>query len=270
MSVNLPLIIEPSELKQHLNSDDVLIIDLSSPATYVQYHIPGAVFLNYEWIVRIEQPRMGLLPTEEQLNNVFGSLGLTKDKHVVVYDDEGGGRACRFLWSLDVAGHKNFSLLNGGLQAWSNHGNKISSVINYPTPCDYKTKMNFEPVATRQFILDHLSDDNVVIFDNRSPAEFNGTKVFAQRGGHIPGAINIDWMATMDMEHDKRLKPEAELREMLESQGITTDKTIVMYCQAHHRSAHTYIVLKSLGYENIKGYPGAWSDWGNEPNTPIE
>jgi thiosulfate/3-mercaptopyruvate sulfurtransferase len=143
-------------------------------------------------------------------------------------------------------------------------------VINYPTPCEYKAEMNFEPVATRQFILDHLSDDNVVVFDNRSPAEFNGTKVFAQRGGHIPGAINIDWMATMDMEHDKRLKPEAELREMLESQGITTDKTVVMYCQAHHRSAHTYIVLKSLGYEKIKGYPGAWSDWGNEPNTPIE
>lgn len=270
MSVKLPLIVEPSELKQHLNSDDVLIIDLSSPATYVQYHIPGAVFLNYEWLVRIEQPRMGLLPTEEQLNNVLSSLGLNKDTHIVVYDDEGGGRACRFLWTLDVVGHKYYSLLNGGLQAWANHGNEISSEITYPTPKEYKAEMNFDAVATRQYILDHLSDDNIMIFDNRSPAEFNGTKVFAQRGGHIPGAINMDWTNAMDMENDRRLKPEAQLREMLESQGITTDKSIVMHCQAHHRSAHTYIVLKSLGYEKIKGYPGAWSDWGNEPNTPIE
>ena len=223
MSVNLPLIIEASELKEHMNNDNVLIIDLSSPATYVQYHIPGAVFLNYEWLVRIEQPRMGLLPTEEQLDNVFSSLGLCEDKHVVVYDDEGGGRACRFLWTLDVAGHKNFSLLNGGLQAWANHGNEISSEITYPTPCDYRTKMNFEPVATRQYILDHLSDNNVMIFDNRSPAEFSGKKVFAKRGGHIPGAVNMDWMATMDMENDKRLKPEAELRSMLEALGITRD-----------------------------------------------
>ena len=84
MSVNLPLIIEPEELKQHLTSDSVLIVDLSSPATYVQYHIPGAVFLNYEWVVRIEHPRMGLLPTEEQLNNVFTSLGLMPDTHVPV------------------------------------------------------------------------------------------------------------------------------------------------------------------------------------------
>lgn len=96
MSHTLPLILEPAELKDHLKDTKLLIVDLSSPATYVQYHIPGAVFLNYEWIVRIEQPRMGLLPTEEQLNNVFTSLGLTKDTHVVAYDDEGGGRACRF------------------------------------------------------------------------------------------------------------------------------------------------------------------------------
>jgi len=269
MPVTLPLVIEPSELKDYLNNDDVLIIDLSSPATYVQYHVAGAVFLNYEWIVRIEQPRMGLLPSQEQLTSVLTSLGI-KDKHVVVYDDEGGGRACRFLWTLEVAGHKGFSILNGGIQAWTNSGNKVSSEICYPTPCEYSVKMNFEPVATRQYILEHLSDDNVMIFDNRSPAEFNGEKVFAQRGGHIPGAINMDWTDAMDIENGRCFKPEKELREMLENQGITPDKTIVTHCQAHHRSAHTYIMLKSLGYENIKGYPGAWSDWGNEPNTPIE
>ena len=270
MSARLPLIIEPDELQQHLDDENILIFDLSNPATYVQYHIPGALFLNYEWLVRVEQPRMGLLPSEEQLNNVLGSLGLDKDKHVVVYDDEGGGRACRFLWTLEVAGFNNFSLLNGGLQTWSNHGYEISSEINYPTPNEFKVEMNFEPVATRQYILDNMSDDNVVIFDARSPAEFNGTKAYAQRAGHIPGAINIEWTDAMNMNNDRRLKPENELRHMLESKGITADKTVITHCHSHHRSAHTYIMLKSLGYKNVKGYPGSWSDWGNEPNTPIE
>ena len=270
MSAQLPLIIEPTELQQYLNDEDVLIFDLSNPATYVQYHIPGAIFLNYEWLVRVEQPRMGLLPSEEQLNNVLRSLGLSDKKHIVVYDDEGGGRACRFLWTLEVAGFKNYSLLNGGLQTWSNHGNKISSEINYPTPTDFKVKMNFEPVATREFILDHISDENVIIFDARSPAEFNGTKAYAQRAGHIPGAINIEWTDAMDLNNDRRLKPEKELRELLENKGITGDKMVITHCHSHHRSAHTYIMLKSLGYENVKGYPGSWSDWGNEANTPIE
>ena len=94
--------------------------------------------------------------------------------------------------------------------------------------------------------------------------------MFAERGGHIPGAVNMEWTEAMDKQHDLRLKSARDLLHMLESQGISKDKTVIVYCQTHHRSAHTYIMLKSLGYENVKGYPGSWSDWGNEPNTPIE
>ena len=268
---SLPLIIEPEQLKSALEQQDLLLVDLSQPATYVQYHLPESVFLDYSWIVRIEQPRMGLLPQKEQLSHVLGALGMTPDTHVVTYDDEGGGRACRFLWTLDAIGHRNHSLLNGGLQAWVNAGFKVSSKIRYPTPGeDYPVSFNDEPVATRQYILDHLSDDNVVLLDCRSAKEYNGEKVMAARGGHIPGAKNIDWVEAMDKQRDLRLKPETELRRMLESQGISPDKTVVTYCHSHHRSAHTYIMLKSLGYEHVKGYPGSWSDWGNEPNTPVE
>jgi thiosulfate/3-mercaptopyruvate sulfurtransferase len=51
---------------------------------------------------------------------------------------------------------------------------------------------------------------------------------------------------------------------------VTPDKEVIVYCQTHHRSAHTYIVLKALGYPDVKGYPGSWSEWGNLPDTPIE
>jgi len=272
MSLELPLIVEASQLKQHLNTKNILIIDISNPAAYLQQHIPGAIYLNYEWIVRMEPPRMGLLPFEEQINRVFSSLGMNQDTHIIAYDDEGGGRACRLLWTLDAAGHKHFSFLNGGLAAWVQDGNETSNDIRYPNPTasHYHASMNDEPVATQQYIKENLDNDDVVIFDTRSPAEFSGTKVFAQRGGHIPGAVNIDWTDAMDKKNNMRLKPEAELRKMYEANGIVTNKTIVTHCQAHHRSAHTYIVLKSLGYENVKGYPGSWSDWGNMADTPIE
>ena len=268
--LDLPLIIEVEHLEQQLEHENLLLVDLSQPTTYVQYHIPRAVFLDYAWIVRIEHPRMGLLPDPAQLGHVLSAYGLTPDTHVVTYDDEGGGRAARFLWTLEAAGHKRFSLLNGGLRAWANEGHKISTDITFPTPGKYEVKMDFNGVATRQFILDSLSNAEVKLLDTRSQAEYSGKKIFAERGGHIPGAINIEWTEAMDRQHDLRLKPSQELRQMLESQGITSDKTVIVYCQTHHRSAHTYIMLKSLGYEMVKGYPGSWSDWGNEPNTPIE
>jgi len=265
-----PLIIEPKDLEAELGDSDLLLVDLSQPQTYVQYHLPGAVFLEYAWIIHIEQPRMGLLPDAAQLSNVLSAMGLTDTTHVVAYDDEGGGRACRFLWTLDVVGHTNFSLLNGGLHAWANEGHQVTSEIYYPSKTQYKAEIHPEPMADRQYILDHLHNDKIAILDTRSPQEYAGIKVFAQRGGHIPGAINIEWTEAMDKSRNMRLKPENELRELLETHGITRDKEIITHCQTHHRSAHTYILLKSLGYAKVKGYPGSWSDWGNDASTPIE
>ena len=57
---------------------------------------------------------------------------------------------------------------------------------------------------------------------------------------------------------------------MLEGVGITPDKEIITHCQTHHRSSHTYIVLKALGYSRIKGYPGSWSEWGNDLDLPVK
>jgi rhodanese-related sulfurtransferase len=75
---------------------------------------------------------------------------------------------------------------------------------------------------------------------------------------------------TLTPDGNLRLKPAEELRPLLEVAGVTPDREVIAYCQTHHRSSHTYVVLKSLGYPRIKGYPGAWSEWGNLPDTPIE
>ena len=265
-----PLIIEPKQLESELGDKNLLLVDLSQPQIYAQYHLPGAVYLEYAWIVHIEPPCTGLLPDAAQLSNILGALGLTEDTHVVAYDDEGGGRACRLLWTLDVVGHQNFSLLNGGLHAWANEGHQVTREIYYPQKTKYTANIHEAFIADRQYILDHMHNDKVVILDTRSPQEYAGIKVFAQRGGHIPGAINIEWTDAMDMNRNMRLKRENELRELLEAHGITQDKEIITHCQTHHRSAHTYIMLKSLGYKQVKGYPGSWSDWGNDTNHPIE
>jgi len=266
----LPLIIEANELEKQLDKKNLLLVDLSQAQTYVQYHIPGAVFLEYAWIVHTEPPCMGLLPDQAHLTNVLSALGLTQDTHVVAYDDEGGGRACRFLWTLDVVGHQHYSLLNGGLHAWANEGHRVTSEIDYPSKGKYQATIDNGPLADRQYILDHLQDENVKLLDARSPQEYAGTKVYALRGGHIPGAINIEWTEAMDTQRNMRLKQESDLRAMLENNGITPDKEIITHCQTHHRSSYTYIMLKSLGYKKIKGYAGSWSEWGNDENVPIE
>jgi len=266
----LPLILEPSELEKHLGDKNLLIVDLSKDETYQQAHIPGAVHLQYPRIVRIEKPVMGLLPDNATLSQVLSSIGMSNDTHVVAYDDEGGGKACRLLWTLEVLGHQHFSLLNGGLHAWSNEGHPLDNQTVAITQGQYDAHAGSTAIVDMQYVLENLEKPDLVLLDSRTVQEYSGEKCFANRGGHIPHAINLDWMLTMDQGRNLRLLPDAQLEQMLNDLGITDDKEVILYCQTHHRSSHTYILLKHLGYHNIKGYPGAWSEWGNRTDTPVE
>jgi thiosulfate/3-mercaptopyruvate sulfurtransferase len=139
-----------------------------------------------------------------------------------------------------------------------------------PKPSDYKVSISEDAIARKDYILAHLKDPEVLVLDVRSPAEYAGQDVRSARGGHIPGAVNMDWTQAMDRDRSLRFKPEAELRAMLDKLGVTPDKEVITHCQTHHRSAHTYVVLKSLGFTRIKGYDGSWSEWGNDPSLPVE
>jgi len=266
----LPLIVEPAELEKHLGTENLLIVDLCRPETYAQAHLPGAAHLDYVQIVTARPPAAAMLPDEAHLSEVFSALGMTPDSHVVAYDDEGGGRAARLLWTLDVVGHAHFSLLNGGLHAWLNERRPVDTGVAKRTRSRYTVKFHDTAVADKNYILGHLQDPGTVLVDTRTPAEYRGETRRATRTGHIPGAINFDWVNAMDQTRSLRLKPAEELKQMLSGLGITPDKEVIAYCQTHHRSAHTYIVLKSLGYPRVRGYPGSWSEWGNSPETPIE
>ena len=124
--------------------------------------------------------------------------------------------------------------------------------------------------ADAGYILARLDDPGTALLDTRTPEEFSGERVRAARGGHIPGAVNFNWVEAMDADHNLRLKPAPVLLESLAALGVTPDKEVIAYCQTHHRSSHTFVVLKWLGFERVRGYPGAWSEWGNREDTPVE
>lgn len=266
----LPLLVDAIALRAQLGREDVLIIDLSQPQLHQQYHVPGAVHLDYKHLVASRPPAMGLVPDAEHLAALFSSLGLTPQTQVVAYDEEGGAKAARLLWTLEATGHTRFSLLNGGMQAWLTEDHPITNVPREPRRSNYAVRANEQPVADRDYVRSHLGQADVVLVDARSPAEYRGEDVRAQRGGHIPGAINIEWKRALDPKRQLRFKTQDELHHLYASAGVIPDKQIITYCQTHHRSALTWFTLKYLGYPRVKGYPGSWSDWGNSPDTPIE
>ena len=265
-----PLIIDAQTLSQHLDDDKLLIIDLCKRDIYTANHIPGAVHFDYGHIVKTEKPVMGLVPDDEHLCKVFSALGISADTHVIAYDDEGGGKACRLLWTLELAGHHKVSLLNGGIFAWANNGFPMEHTINHPVPADFKVNKDISVLATLDYLQEHLDDSDVQILDARSLAEYRGTRNFARKGGHIPGAVHYEWSDAMDRNNNLCLLPMEQLQQTLADKGFDKDKTIVTYCHSHHRSSFSYYLLKAAGFKQVKGYAGSWSEWGNHPQTPVE
>lgn len=271
MTSTIPLLLQPAELAQHLDNPDIVIVDLSNAAAYGRQHIPGAVNVDAALVTASRPPVLGLLPAAETFGRLLGAAGITPQSHVVAYDGENGLKASRFLWTLDVAGHARFSLLDGGLQAWLNAQLPLESGTGPAAGTGvYPVSYRPEHQADRAYIQSHLGDPGVAILDTRTAAEFSGADKRAQRAGHIPGAVNVDWSQALVGGGDNRLRPADQLRALYAGAGITPDREIVLHCHTHQRSAHSYIVLKSLGYPRLRGYPGSWSEWGNSPDTPIE
>ncbi len=268
-SLNLPLLIESEQLEPLLSNEQLVIVSVDSDQRYSERHIPTAVHLPYSKLVSKSKFAQGLMPLLTDISEALSSIGLTPDKHLIAYDDEGSGRAARLLYTLDAIGHRHFSLLNGGMTAWAREGYPLHVEAEFNQLTNYQATAFSDVIADKDYILNNLDNDNIILIDTRAYDEFTGLQPLAIRSGHIPGAINIDWKLNKDPGRNGRMKSDDKILEMLQDRRITKDKEIIAYCQTCHRSSHTYIMLKQVGFSNIKCYPGSWSEWGNCNDTPV-
>ena len=141
---SIPRLLEPQDL-QSLIADHhpLVIVDLCNQALYNQKHVQGAVHLPGNALVAGTPPVPGAHPGVEQLNKVVNHLGIDDSKHVVLYDDEGGGWAGRLAWSLDLLGLTHWSYLNGGIVPWIKEGFTTEAKANQPQSISTNTASEF-------------------------------------------------------------------------------------------------------------------------------
>ncbi len=269
---NFGLLIETDQLVPYLGHELLRIVDLSRQSVYEQLHIPHAIHLKPNLLVRQEEQATGLLPNEEGLKALIEYLNISADHHVVVYDDEGGAWAGRLIWNLHCLGFNNVSLLNGGIHAWLGAGLPTSSEKESLSKVEKLVPIHLD--AEKQYrieyseLLERVEKQAVQLWDCRTIEEYTGQRLAARRGGHIPNAHHFEWSTAIDRQNHLKLHPLERTRQRLEQLGFQFDQPVVVYCQSHHRSGLAYIIGRLLGW-NIQAYDGAWSEWGNRLDSPI-
>ncbi|MCE4599182.1 MAG: sulfurtransferase [Desulfurococcales archaeon] len=274
----LPLV-EPEWLKERLGSKDIKVIEVDyDPQTaYNIGHIPGALLIDWKRDLN-KYPERDIVGPEE-FESLMSRLGISNDDTVILYGDYNNWFAAFAYWIFKMYGHDNVKLLNGGRIKWIELGYPlVKEVPENISPSKYKIlKVDLTLRAFFLDVLKRLRDPGVVLVDVRSPDEFTGKitappeypNEAAQRGGHIPGAVNIPWAQAVNK--DGTFKSIEELKQLYESKGVTPDKEVIVYCRIGERAAHTFFVLKELlGYPKVRVYDGSWSEWGNMVGAPIE
>lgn len=275
------LLIDPAELAGRLGAADgrsaegspkaippTVVIDLRPAEAFAAGHIPGAAHLDLFGISLVDTDPAPLDAFLWIIAHLLAARGVDAARPVVVYDEQSGIRAARAFWFLELFGHPDTRLLDGGFGAWERARQPIATEARRPLPRRWQPGRDAERLATWRDVRGRLGRADAAILDTRSDGEYCGTNVRAKRGGAIPGAVHIEW--TRNLGADGAFKPGDELRGMYEAAGITPDREVLSYCQGGYRAAHSYLALRLLGYPRVRNYLGSWKEWGDREDLPIE
>jgi thiosulfate/3-mercaptopyruvate sulfurtransferase len=263
-------IVSSSWLVQHIDDPSVVIVDcrfqLANPdwgyQQYLTSHIKGAYFLDLNQDLSSPVTLHGgrhPLPNPDQLALKLGSIGIRSGQTwVIAYDDARMAFASRLWWLLRYLGHERVSILDGGWLGWKNAGYPISTRIPQPTPIPFIPQIRSDWIVNYTTVKALSENDSVILVDSREGERFSGEREpIDPVAGHIPRAVNSFWGEVTDeagylrtIEHQQRLWEKYQ-----------TAEDMILYCGSGVTACVNLLSLNLIGRQNVKLYPGGWSDW---------
>ncbi len=269
-------------LSDNLANEDVRIVDASwylpgakrdPVAEFAKIHIPGAVYFDLDKIAdtSIDLPHMVADP--ERFSAMVGTLGISENNIIVIYDSAGLFSAARVWWNFLIMGAANCFVLEGGLPQWLKEKRPIENGPATPEMRLFKATAQKDAVVTAAQLLAHIKEQAGPaigqIVDVRPTERFYGRAPEPRAGlrsGHMPNSYNL---AFADLIADGKLRPPEEIRAELEKAGVDLNKPIVSSCGSGVTAPLLNLALYSIGIKAMRVYDGSWAEWGADPDLPV-
>ena len=244
------------------NNSNVVIVDMQNPEDYATSHVEGAVNIIKDEIV-IKVPVDNMLTSKSKFEKLMGEKGIDNESTILIYDNDRMS-AARLWWTFLRYGNENARVVDGGIQAIHKTGMKLTgSVTNIIQTTYVAGDKNKAYLADIKNVMDQLNEPNpnVVLLDVRTDQEY-------LEKGKIPSSIMMDFNNIF--YSDNTFKDVQTTRINFIDNGMRPEKEIILYCQTSMRASPVFLSLYNAGYRNIKIYDGAYLEWSQNQNNPIE
>ncbi|XP_003387973.1 PREDICTED: uncharacterized protein LOC100636247 [Amphimedon queenslandica] len=283
--------ITPSSLHSSLSlaekeggKENIRILDVRSPEQYSTAHIPTAANCHeiFTYLTTSDEP--GVKKLVDTFTDSFQRAGINGEigERVVTYEnslDSLYGASCRGMCLLQLLGHQNVSVLEGGLDRWIAEGYPTSTDSDEVQRGSFKAKWSPNHVwADMHEVAEAIREQNAVLLDVRDIEEWTGESSspygvsFTPQKGRLPGSVHILWRDFMEKRSDGscHFKAPEVIREMCAQKGIRPEQNVIVYCFKGARASNTLLALKEAGFKNIKNYFGSWNEWSRHPELEID
>jgi thiosulfate/3-mercaptopyruvate sulfurtransferase len=266
-------IVSTEWLAANLNNPKLVTIDIRKIEDYRDGHVPGAISAYYGMWTSWKEGKHIEFPREDDLFEGIGDLGIRSDSIVVIvcktYHCFYQVMAPRVLCTLEYAGLENVCILDGGHEKWVREKRPLSTQPVKPKKTVYKGKPNKKLHVDKDYVASRLG--KAILVDVREPPFFSGEKKrdFVEKAGHIPGAVNLP--ASEAYTNLGTFKKKEQL-EALAAEAVGTDKSreIIAYSDTGRVCpTWAFILMRVLGYENVRSYEGSFEEWSRDVNLPI-
>ncbi|WP_249870418.1 sulfurtransferase [Oceanobacillus saliphilus] len=292
---NVPLIVSTEWLAERMDDPKLRLLDAttflkqppeggyydvwSGKEAYEKGHIPGAVYADL--LGELSDPDSEYkftVPSRERFINKISELGVGDDTYVVVYDQGyavagapviASDWASRLAWQLRYEGFENVAVLDGGFPKWQEEGRPVTTDPGSYPKATFSGDRRPELLATKEDVKNALNDENVLLLNSLSEADFKGESDTYARSGHIPGSVNVFFGELSDMK-TKELFDDAILREKFENVGaLDPNKKVITYCGSGIAATWNALILNKLGQDNVAMYDGSMTEWAADPSLPL-